>query len=189
MIAGPNGSGKTTLTDQLRADGVDLGRYINPDEIAKTLVGSYGGRVREAQDIAAAQRQHCLDARESFSFETVMSHVSKIEALETARAAGFRVALYFVATESPSLNVARVAQRVLLGGHDVPEDRIRQRYVRTLALLPQALILADMAVLFDNTHGAPAILRPFCEKQGEKVTLAPPIPDWARPALRNLIPL
>jgi len=189
MIAGPNGSGKTTLTDQLRANGVDFGRYINPDEIAKTLTGSYGERVREAQALADAQRLGCLETRQSFSFETVMSHVSKVETLRQARAAGFRVALYFVATESPSLNVARVAQRVALGGHDVPEDRIRERYVRTLGLLPQALAAADMAVLFDNTYGAPAVLRPFCEKQGEKITLAPPMPDWARPALRTLLPL
>jgi predicted ABC-type ATPase len=139
MIAGPNGSGKTTLTNQLRADGVDLGHYVNPDEIAKTLEGAYGARVRGAQQIAADERQACLEAGRSFSFETVMSHPSKIEVLREAKARGFRTALYFVATESPSLNVARVAQRVLLGGHDVPEDRIRQRYVRTLDLLPQAL--------------------------------------------------
>lgn len=189
MIAGPNGSGKTTLTNQLRADGVDLGRYINPDEIAKTLTGTYEARVREAQTIASDTRRACLDAGECFSFETVMSHPSKVEVLLQARSLGFRTALYFVATESPSLNVARVAQRVLLGGHDVPEDRIRQRYVRTLDLLPQAIEAADLAVLFDNTHGAPALLRPFCDKAGGKITLAPPIPDWARPALKGLIPL
>lgn len=188
MIAGPNGSGKTTLTNQLRADGVDLGHYVNPDEIAKTLEGAYGARVREAQQIAADERQACLEAGRSFSFETVMSHPSKIEVLREAKTRGFRTALYFVATESPSLNVARVAQRVLLGGHDVPEDRIRQRYVRTLDLLPQALEQADLADLFDNTHGAPALLRPFCEKAGARITLSPPLPDWARPVLRGLVP-
>jgi predicted ABC-type ATPase len=53
MIAGPNGSGKTTLTEQLRRDGSDLGRYINPDEIAATLAGDYDIRVGRAQALAA----------------------------------------------------------------------------------------------------------------------------------------
>ena len=114
MIAGPNGSGKTTLTNQLRRAGIDLGRYINPDEIAATLEGDYGGRVRQAQAMADAQRAACLLGRESFSFETVMSHPSKVDVLRDARGRGFRTLLYFVATESAALNVARVKQRVAL---------------------------------------------------------------------------
>ena len=189
MIAGPNGSGKTTLSNQLRNDGVDFGRYINADDIARSLSGSYDARVRAAQEIADSERRKCLESGSSFSFETVMSHPSKIEVLREARVRGFRTGLYFIATESPSLNVARVAQRVALGGHDVPEDRIRLRYTRTLALLPAALEQSDMAILFDNTHGAPAVLRPFCEKAGDKITIAPPLPNWARPALSGLFPL
>jgi predicted ABC-type ATPase len=85
VVGGPNGSGKTTLTSQLRADGVDFGRYINPDDIATTLTGEYGDRVRQAQALADAQRAACIDAGESFSFETVMSHPSKIEVMRLAR--------------------------------------------------------------------------------------------------------
>ena len=183
VVAGPNGSGKTTLTNQLRAEGIAFGRYINPDEIAKTLSGAYGDRVRQAQAIADAQRAACLDKRESFSFETVMSHPSKIEVMRQARALGFRTALYFVATESVELNIARVRQRVLLGGHDVPEDRIRERYRRALALLPDAIALADLMVLFDNSRGTPVVLRPFFQKIGDQLTIEPPMPDWALPAI------
>lgn len=187
IIAGPNGSGKTTLTNQLRADGVDLGKYINPDEIALTLSGDYGSRVLEAQRLADEMRNGCIASKESFSFETVMSHPSKIETLEQAKRAGFRIALYFVATESPDLNVARVRQRVELGGHDVPEDRVRSRYTRTLALLPRALEVADLAALFDNTFGSPVVLRPFFFKHANGVVLEPPIPTWAQPALSDWI--
>jgi predicted ABC-type ATPase len=187
MIAGPNGSGKTTLTNQLRRSGIDFGRYINPDEIAATLEGDYGGRVARAQQIADAQRAECLLGRKSFSFETVMSHPSKVDVLRDARARGFRALLYFVATESPSLNVARVRQRVALGGHDVPEDRIRARYVRTLALLADAIEAADDAVLFDNSYGEPTI-RPFFRRRDGAVTVDPPTPDWARTAISSCLP-
>jgi predicted ABC-type ATPase len=188
MIAGPNGSGKTTLTDQLRRSGVDLGRYINPDEIAKTLTGSYRDRVREAQAIADRERAQCLETQESFSFETVMSHPSKVELLGLAKAKGFKVAVYFVATESVDLNVGRVRQRVALGGHDVPENKIRERYPRTLAQLPAAIAMADEVVLFDNSFGGPAVIRPFFRRSEATVTIRPPVPDWARPAIKAWLP-
>jgi predicted ABC-type ATPase len=179
VVAGPNGSGKTTLTDQLRADGVNFGRYINPDDIAKTLDGRYEDRVRQAQALADTARSECIAGQVSFSFETVMSHPSKIEVLRAAKAKGFRTALYFVATESADLNVRRVRQRVELDGHDVPEDRIRQRYVRTLDLLPQAIEAVDLAVLFDNTR----VLRPFFRRDDASIQLQPPVPKWASVAL------
>lgn len=189
MIAGPNGSGKTTLTHQLRRDGVDLGNYINPDEIAKKLEGSYEFRVKHAQAMADAERDRCLQNGESFSFETVMSHPSKLEILKRAKSMGFYVIVYFVATETPDLNVARVAQRVALGGHDVPEDRIRARYIRTLSLLPAISEYADDFILFDNTIGLAgsdvAIIKPFCRRLGSEVSLAPPCPNWAMLALKE----
>jgi predicted ABC-type ATPase len=89
MVAGPNGSGKTTLTRLLRERGVDLGQYVNPDDIALELQGSYEARVAEAQRIADARRNQFIMARRSFSFETVMSHPSKIDVLIQANAAGF----------------------------------------------------------------------------------------------------
>ena len=135
--------------------------------------------MRRAQALADSARAECIEIGASFSFETVMSHPSKIEVLKAARARGFRTALYFIATESPELNVRRVRQRVQLDGHDVPEDRIRQRYVRTLALLPEAMECVDEVVLFDNT----SVLRPFFRRAGEEVQLSPPVPGWAREAL------
>lgn len=131
FLSGPNGSGKTPLTRQLRADGVDLGRYMNPDDIALSLIGDAPTRSREAQRLVDAAREACHAACESFSFETVMSHPSKIELLAAAKQRGYRIGVFFVATESTDLNIARVRQRVALGGHDVPLDRIRARYERT----------------------------------------------------------
>jgi predicted ABC-type ATPase len=161
VVAGPNGSGKTTLTDYLRRSGIDFGVYINPDDIAPTLSGSYDERVRAAQLVADEKRDDCLANRRDFSFETVMSHPGKIEFMHRARDAGFEITLFFVGTETPEINVARVGQRVALGGHDVPDDKIVARHGRSMALLPAAISAAHRIFLFDNSAvGTPASASP-----------------------------
>jgi predicted ABC-type ATPase len=121
----------------------DFGEYINPDDIAEKLEGSYETRVAEAQRVADRRRYACINSKRSFSFETVMSHPSKVETLELAKAAGFFVQLYFVGIDDPQTNVDRVASRVAQGGHDVPEDRIIARWYRTMGLLARVVAAAD----------------------------------------------
>ncbi len=96
-------------------------------------------------------RQSLLRWRVSFTIETVMSHPSKIDLLAQAQAAGYRTYLYFVATSDPAINISRVRNRVKLGGHAVPEDRIEPRYHRSLDLLMDAIRLTNRAYLFDNS--------------------------------------
>lgn len=151
VIAGPNGSGKSTLTQFLLRQGYDFGHYINPDDIAASLNGSYADRVAQAQSIADFERERCVRDGIDFSFETVMSHPSKIEVMERARARGFDVTLFFVSIADPSINVSRVRSRVLAGGHDVPADRIVARWYRTMEALPLAVMAASRTVVFDNT--------------------------------------
>lgn len=97
-------------------------------------------------------RHKLLAARISFTFETVMSSPDKVAFLKKAQQAGYRTYLYFVATEDPEINVARVSYRVQTGGHPVAEDKIRSRYVRSLELLSQAVTHADRAYIFDNSY-------------------------------------
>jgi predicted ABC-type ATPase len=151
VIAGPNGSGKTTLTAYLRSRGIDFGFYINPDDIAAELDGDYDNRVRRAQAIADERREHSLAEGRDFSFETVFSHPSKLDVLQKARARGFEVTLFFVATEDPRINLERVRSRVAQGGHDVPDDKVVARYGRSLTLLRDAILLSDRSLLFDNS--------------------------------------
>jgi predicted ABC-type ATPase len=96
-------------------------------------------------------RSKLLAAQVSFTLETVMSSPDKVELLHKAQQAGYRTYLYFVATEDPEINVARVQYRVETGGHPVAEDKIRSRYVRSLQLLSQAVSYADRAYIFDNS--------------------------------------
>lgn len=96
-------------------------------------------------------RQKLLDQKETFTFETVMSHRSKVETLMKAQEAGYRTYLYFVATDDPAINISRVQNRVKLGGHSVPENKIEPRYHRSLDLLMEAIKHTNRAYIFDNS--------------------------------------
>lgn len=96
-------------------------------------------------------RYHLLKKGISFTFETVMSHTSKIEFLQQAQQQGFRRYLYFVATTDPQINISRVRYRVKTGGHDVPQNKIIERYHRSLSLLIDAIGYSHRAYIFDNS--------------------------------------
>jgi len=96
-------------------------------------------------------RQKLMAEKTSFTLETVMSHPGKVELLAQAQAAGYRTYLYFVATDDPAINLSRVKSRVQLGGHPVPEDKIAERYHRSLALLMDAIRHTNRAYIFDNS--------------------------------------
>ncbi len=112
----------------------------------------------------------------SCTVETVFSHPSKIDFLQKACNSGFKIYLYFVATENPELNVARVAQRVSLGGHDVPEDKIVSRYYRCLEQFYSALNFAYRAYFWDNSTRE---MRFFAEyKPDHSLETVGDLPQW-----------
>jgi predicted ABC-type ATPase len=99
-------------------------------------------------------RQKLLEQKISFTFETVMSHRSKVDLLEQAQRLGYRTYLYFVATDDPAINISRVRNRVSQGGHAVPEGKIEERYHRSLDLLMDAISHSHRAYIFDNSTDA-----------------------------------
>ena len=96
-------------------------------------------------------RRKLVEAKKTFTFETVMSHPGKVALLAEAQRVGYRTYLYYVATDDPEINVSRVRNRVGLGGHPVPEDKIVSRYHRSLALLMEAIRHTNRAYIFDNS--------------------------------------
>jgi predicted ABC-type ATPase len=104
-----------------------------------------------AQIIARFLRAQMLETKQTFSFETVFSHPSNLEIMQQAAAAGFKVYLYFVSTESPEINKYRVKIRVKQKGHGVPEDKIESRYYRSLELLYDAAAICHQSYFFDNS--------------------------------------
>lgn len=130
-----------------------------------------------ASAIASFIREELLANGISFTFETVMSSPDKVEFLAKARQKGFRTYLYFIATEDPQINISRVTHRVKVGGHPVPEDKIVNRYYRTLKLLPQAVKNTDRAYFFDNS-GSESVYLAEIESAEELTYHSETIPVW-----------
>lgn len=155
VIAGANGAGKTTITQQLLKykpwiQGLTM---INPDVIAQERFNGWNDRdsILKAAQYAQDLRYQWLDERKSFGFETVMSSSEKIAFLKLAKKKGYFIRLLFVGTNSPTINAARVARRVMNGGHTVPIDKIISRYKKCLSNLEQVLNQLDRVYLYDNS--------------------------------------
>lgn len=115
--------------------------------------------------IADYLRNELLLNGEKFSCETVMSHSSKVDFMRKAKDAGYKVYLYFIALRNPELNVLRVQNRVAEGGHDVPEEKIIERYYKSLEQLYQAMNVADSAFIFDNSIGQHKMIAQLIDKK------------------------
>jgi predicted ABC-type ATPase len=145
-FAGPNGSGKSTITA-----GVPIvGAYVNADDIKKQL----GVSDMDAAKLAEAQRRALLENDADFTFETVLSTDRNLLLLKEASKRGYDVQCLYVLTRNAEINAARVKKRVLGGGHDVPEEKIKERYRRALALLPELVKVCDFLAVYDNSHDA-----------------------------------
>jgi len=142
----------TTLTKKIRNKSTLNLLKLTPDR--KIVIENKADAVNSyiAALITQYLRSKFIASKKKFSFETVMSHESKLELLKHAKNNGFRIYLYYVATESPKINEYRVEMRVKKGGHPVEKKKIRSRYYRSLSLLLDAIKLSDRAYLFDNSY-------------------------------------
>ncbi len=191
VIAGPNGAGKTTVTVRLRADrwSEDV-EYLNPDDIARERFGDWNApaAVLDAARWVEARREALLAERKGIAFETVFSAPDKVDFIDRARAAGYFVRVFFIGTRDPRINAARVADRVIHGGHTVPIEKIVSRYERSLANLPLAARLAHRLYLYDNSvDGVEARLCARTE-DGMLRKVYGPLPDWVDVVVRKLRP-
>jgi predicted ABC-type ATPase len=184
MFAGPNGSGKSTITAGFQALPDFPSNYANADEIAKTLVGDGMEQSYEAARIVERQRLDWVAQKQSFAFETVMSHPSKIIQLQQAKALGYTLEIYYVSTISPHYNILRVADRVNAGGHDVPPQKVIERYYRSLSLLPLVIEIADQVTLVDNTELPIECARAW---QSDLQRSIETCPDWVEAAIHTVI--
>lgn len=154
IIAGPNGSGKTSITQKfLHHEWADGTIYINPDQIANDMFGNWNDSeaVLKAAKYCAELREKCLTERKSFVFETVFSAQDKIDFVLRAKQAGFFIRIFFISTSDPSINAARIAKRVMKGGHDVPISKIISRYNRSIQNCRIVAPIIDRLYLYDNS--------------------------------------
>lgn len=230
VFAGPNGSGKTTIFKGLLADNkVNLGVYVNADDIEKELTSANGSLsfsqfnlvVNEnelgdffklsrfspvkrnepnlwqkltvknntlissahsdsylAADLAEFIRQKLLSNGLSFTYETVMSHQSKIDFLKKSIKEGYRVYLYYIATEDPEINNNRVNVRIAQQGHAVDPEVIKSRYYKSLGLLKQAVIHSSRAYIFDNSGTQAKLIAEVNEGADIQMNEVSEIPNW-----------
>lgn len=143
VFAGPNGSGKTTITRMART----VGEYINADDIKRTTLCSDLEAAVKAEEL----REKMLEQNMDFTFETVLSTERNLMLLRKAKEQGYFVRGIYVLTSDADINVARVSAREALGGHGVPEEKIRSRYERAIKLIPQLVDICDVLHLYDNT--------------------------------------
>jgi predicted ABC-type ATPase len=154
VVAGPNGSGKTTLTERvLKHEWLKGCVYINPDNIARDLFGDWNDNkaILDAANFAQIEREKCLSELRSLAFESVLSAQDKIDFIRRAKEAGFFVRLFFVGTDDPAINAARIAKRVLEGGHSVPIAKIVERYSKSIANCAVSAKIVDRAYIYDNS--------------------------------------
>ena len=175
VIAGPNGSGKSTITK-----GIPIcGTYVNADEIK---------RVSQCTDLEAAQeaeqiRQILLRSHKDFTFETVLSTDRNLELLRQAKEQGYEIQAVFVLTGDPCINVSRVKARVKAGGHDVPEEKIINRYERSLRNISRLVRIADHTRVIDNSCSEPHLI---CEVINQHVTIWE-TEQWSKSAILKLL--
>jgi len=187
VIAGPNGAGKSTFYDTVLAGRVRA-PFVNADIIQRDELGDPSPETSyRAAEIAAERRREHLENGRSQVVETVFSHPSKLDLIHDARARGVRIIVFHLNVGSADIAVARVKARKAEGGHDVPQDKIRQRYDRNQALIREAALIADRAQIFDASalNERPRVLIEL--SNGRVVARAEEFPSWCERLYGDLV--
>lgn len=160
VIAGPNGAGKTTFAREFLPGEADCPAFVNADLIAAGLApfAPETASVQAGRLMLAEMARH-FAARQSFAFETTLAGRGYVSHIRAWQAAAYRVKLIFLQLDSPETAIARVAQRVRQGGHDVPEATIRRRFAAGRENFEHLYApLVDAWVLYDNSGAQPVLL-------------------------------
>jgi predicted ABC-type ATPase len=189
VIAGPNGSGKTTITTRLREERWSHGvEYLNADDVARERFGDWNSpeAVLAAAKWTTARRVQLLAGLRGIAFETVFSSPEKVDFVENAKRLGYFVRFFYISTADPRINAARVASRVIQGGHTVPIEKIISRYARSMANLSAAAMLADRTYIYDNS--VEDVEARLCARtfEGSLRKIYGTLPTWIDDAVRHL---
>ena len=168
LIAGVNGAGKSTFYNLGTILPRDQKR-INSDEILRENKGDWKNLCDQSNAMKEAVKRIKTYLQEGISFnqETTLTGNSIINNIRKAKNMGFTVRMYYVGLESADLAVARVADRVRVGGHGIEEKDIRKRYESSLENLKTAIQLCDDVYIYDNTVSFPQVA---IFKDGVKIT-------------------
>jgi len=201
VLAGVNGAGKSSIGEsEFRNQGSPV---FNPDTVAQhirnlhpdiplTLANAHAWQIGKS-----LLEQAIADGRD-YRFETTLGGRTIAQLLEQAARAGHRLHIWFCGLASADLHLHRVRSRVAHGGHDIPEEKIRERWNRSRENLVRLLPLIDHLRVYDNSaeadpaeghHPKPVLL---LEMQRGKITAPSDLsgaPDWAKPIIAAAIHL
>lgn len=154
IISGCNGAGKTTASYTVLPEVLDCREFVNADEIARGLSPFNPESVAiEAGRLMLSRIEELLERDESFSIETTLATKSYINLVRRAQAKGYNVRVLFFWLRTPDLSVQRVSERVAKGGHNIPTDVIRRRYVAGISNLFRLFMReVDYWEIYDNSE-------------------------------------
>lgn len=156
IIAGPNGAGKSTVYHLIELPG----EFINADDIARKIspVDPDSASFQAGREALRMLDEKLLH-KSDFTYETTLSSHQSVRIIQQARLRGYRTQLIFIALPNAELHVERVRDRVMNGGHHIPEDTIRRRYTVSFDNLVKAMPLSDEIAIFANSDkSGPATL-------------------------------
>lgn len=171
LIGGVNGAGKSSLTGTLKAERTDLGVIVDPDKITAEL----GGDVFEGGKAAVKRIEKALADGVNLTQETTLSGGYPKRLAKQAKEAGYCVRLYYVGLGSIQDSLQRIHNRVLKGGHDIPQHDVERRFARRFEDVRKVLPYCDEAKFFDNDNGFVLVAE---YRNGEILPLGNKRPAW-----------
>jgi predicted ABC-type ATPase len=195
VLAGTNGAGKSSIGGAMFLQ--KGAEYFNPDEAARRILAANPAITQQGANSAAWNEgkrllDRAIDGPCNFAFETTLGGRTIAELLEKALSAGIEVRVWYVGLESPELHIARVRSRVKKGGHDIPEAKIRERYVRSRWNLIRLLPKLTEVIVYDNSEEAdphtglapnPKLILHAVKGKAVAMCDLKRAPNWAKPIL------
>jgi predicted ABC-type ATPase len=188
IVAGPNGSGKSSAYGNAKLDWEDRTIWINNPDLLTLRLQSAENLDKLNANLEAVNRIEkwlyaSIDVHQTIGVETVLSTDKYRRLVEHAKLRGFESWLIYVVLDSEERNIERVKIRAKSGGHDVPVDKIRDRYWRSIQQFPWFLDNSDRAWVFDNSDIQPKLI---ARKQAGRISVEPDALDVVKNAVKTI---